>query len=559
MANTVTSQVINNGQKRLVMKFTNFSDGTAETGVIKVDAQSPTNGVTVQGQTIVPGVHLKVGRVIYDVSGMDLRIQFDATVDADMLVLAGHGTMDFEDISRLSNPGPVALPESTGSIVFTTVGAVPGSSYSVILEMIKGVPRTVADSAVPVTDFNFVGPLPAPFTFTRASNGWYFDSTGILQVAANDTARVDYDPTGASLPGTLLEAASTNQVRNPRLEGATPGTPGTAPTNCAVLVTAGLASSIVAAGSESGIPQFDVRIFGTTTGVAAVNIRLETTTGIAALTGQIWTASAFFRLIAGGFGAPSAGPFLQINEYTSGGTFVAGGNVAIAPTGAGLATQRAIYTRTLSGGGTVGAMAPLFVINYPASTVVDFTIRIGLPQCEQLGYASSPIMPPAGSPAASTRAADNLTLALPYAGFPGAVGWTAVLEFVPLAFPSSALALGLCASTGAADTTYALVGGTGNVLVNKRVASVSVTSSTAATLVVGATAKIAIAQNTVDAHMSGNGGAVVVAANAGYPTMITLSIGRAPNSGTNYQPMRGRRLRLWPRKLSDAELQAVTA
>ena len=142
MADAVTSQTLINGQKNLVMKFTNLSDGTGESAVKKVDATLAANGVIVQGQTIVPGVHLKVGRVIYNVQGMALRLLWDATTDADMLVLEGFGTQDFEDVSRLSNPGTSALPGATGSILFTTVGATSGSSYSVTLEMIKGVPQS---------------------------------------------------------------------------------------------------------------------------------------------------------------------------------------------------------------------------------------------------------------------------------------------------------------------------------------------------------------------------------------------------------------------------------
>jgi hypothetical protein len=410
-------------------------------------------------------------------------------------------------------------------------------------------PRFGPGPLPPAIEFGFLGSLPGPFTFARASNASYFDSIGTLQTAATDVARVGYDPTGASLPGTLLEATSTNQIRNPRCEGAVPGTPGTAPTNMAVLATAGLAFSIVAAGAESGIPQLDVRVFGTTTGAATVNIRFETTTGIAALTGQTWTASAFFRLIAGGFGAPTSGPFLQINEGTAAGAFVAGGGVAITPTGAALNTQRVTYTRTLSGGATVAIMYPLFVVNYPTASVVDFTIRIGLPQAEQQAYASSPIMPPVGVPNVSTRAADNLSLLLPYAGFPGPVGWTAALEFVPLALPGNVVALGIGGASG--DYATGVIGGDNKLYATKSVGGVSVASSgTAATVAIGALAKAILAQDTVDLRASLNGSAVISAVNAGYPAMSALRLMQS-------QPGRLRRLRLWPRKLSDAEVQAA--
>src|SRR6185437_1933563 len=104
--------------------------------------------------------------------------------------------------------------------------------------------------------FSFLGPLPGVFTFSRASLGWYFDAAGTLQQAANDTARVDYDPIGASLPGTLLEASSTNMVRNPRAEGA--NAPSTMPTNWSAQTTNGLTTTVSAAVTETGIPACDI-------------------------------------------------------------------------------------------------------------------------------------------------------------------------------------------------------------------------------------------------------------------------------------------------------------
>lgn len=51
-------------------------------------------------------------------------------------------------------------------------------------------------------------------SFTRASTGSYFDSTGALQSAANDTPRITFDPSTLICSGLLLEAAATNLVLN---------------------------------------------------------------------------------------------------------------------------------------------------------------------------------------------------------------------------------------------------------------------------------------------------------------------------------------------------------
>ena len=47
--------------------------------------------------------------------------------------------------------------------------------------------------------------------FTRASTGTYYDSAGVLQTAAIDAPRFDYDPQTLQLKGLLLEDTSTNQ------------------------------------------------------------------------------------------------------------------------------------------------------------------------------------------------------------------------------------------------------------------------------------------------------------------------------------------------------------
>jgi hypothetical protein len=157
MADTVTTQVLENGPKRLVVKCTNFSDGTGESGVTKVNATSSGSfGVVVQGQTFYPGLHLKITDIWYDVHGGGLRIQWHASSNVDILVLGGFGHWRFSDV-RAGFQGLVntAASGATGSIDFTTVGftnvwagsavaTVPYSGgysgYTVILELNKGIP-----------------------------------------------------------------------------------------------------------------------------------------------------------------------------------------------------------------------------------------------------------------------------------------------------------------------------------------------------------------------------------------------------------------------------------
>jgi hypothetical protein len=59
-------------------------------------------------------------------------------------------------------------------------------------------------------DFMVPGVLDPRITFTRASTGTYFNSDGVMQTAAINAPRWDYDPSTLALRGLLLEDARTN-------------------------------------------------------------------------------------------------------------------------------------------------------------------------------------------------------------------------------------------------------------------------------------------------------------------------------------------------------------
>lgn len=131
MADAVTTQIIQNGPRNLVLKFTNFSDGTGESGVVKVDATS----TTYADQGVVPGIHLKVARIIFAVTGGSVRMQWVATSNVDLWDISGFGTYDY-------TYAPLIVPVvtgATGQISFTTQGFASGSSYTIDIEMFKGV------------------------------------------------------------------------------------------------------------------------------------------------------------------------------------------------------------------------------------------------------------------------------------------------------------------------------------------------------------------------------------------------------------------------------------
>lgn len=58
----------------------------------------------------------------------------------------------------------------------------------------------------PVISFSYLtGTLPSSLILARASRGTYFDSAGSMQIAAENTPRIDYDPVTLGGKGLLLE------------------------------------------------------------------------------------------------------------------------------------------------------------------------------------------------------------------------------------------------------------------------------------------------------------------------------------------------------------------
>lgn len=126
MADTVTSQTIMDGTKTTVMKFTNVSDGTGETAVVKADASALLNAPT----------KLKIMRMWAMTNGMAVNVLFDAT--ADVLALTAPADeaihLDFRSFGGINNNAGSGV---TGDIAFTTVGASAGDTYSIVLELSK--------------------------------------------------------------------------------------------------------------------------------------------------------------------------------------------------------------------------------------------------------------------------------------------------------------------------------------------------------------------------------------------------------------------------------------
>jgi len=123
MADAVTSQVLFNGEKTIVIKFTNISDGTGEAAVTKVAAATY-------------GTNVSIRKIHYSTFGMGVQILWDATADvlAWYVPADSDGVVDFERWGGIANNAGAGV---TGNIQFTTVGHTLNDVYSIVLEMDK--------------------------------------------------------------------------------------------------------------------------------------------------------------------------------------------------------------------------------------------------------------------------------------------------------------------------------------------------------------------------------------------------------------------------------------
>jgi len=130
MADTVATQILFQGDKVLVMKFTDASDGTGETAVKKVDV---TTLATYQGKACTA---VQIDKVYALTHGMQVRLLWEATANGTIMTIPQNvmQTMDFDQFGGLDNNTTTG---KTGNILFTTLDASSGDTYTIILVMRK--------------------------------------------------------------------------------------------------------------------------------------------------------------------------------------------------------------------------------------------------------------------------------------------------------------------------------------------------------------------------------------------------------------------------------------
>jgi hypothetical protein len=384
------------------------------------------------------------------------------------------------------------------------------------------------DANPPSLDLTFMvpGSLDPRITFTRASTATYFDSAGVLQTAAINAPRWDYDPAMLALRGMLIEEARTNLW----LQSANAA-------NAAWVSGSAVVAAPVVTANQTAAPD------GTLTAarvaypaVAGTNAYSELYQAIPTTGGNTYTHSLWLKGSVGGE---------QLYIACLSGA-----------TGRALCTlttqwQRFSYTTTGTVTGTgyflVGVDLREAQTSKPAQTVYVWGGQV-----EVGAFATSHIPT---TTATVTRAIEvaNVT---PLGTWFNANAGSLLIEFDSL---KSGVVIGGFSSGAFANVIYFGTNG-----VSSNVASVNVNATGTVVSYTGITQKMALAYATARLVSCNNGGATGTnAALAASPYLWTsnLTIGNAPWAPSNATTAlcgHARRVSYWSRALTDAEMQAVT-
>jgi hypothetical protein len=236
-------------------------------------------------------------------------------------------------------------------------------------------------------------------TFSRASTATYFDSTGTLQTAAANTPRFDYDPSTLAPKGILIEESKTNSIPNSTMQGVAAGTPGTLPTGWfAGYNPGGFSYQVIGTGTEKGMSYVDIRFYGNT---AADEIQMVPGPGSAASAGQIWTGSAYMRMVGG--------TTAKLSTVSTRMTWTNPAYISFSATNLiSNISSSTLYRGAITATAPATTTTVTSSINLIANAAgADITLRIAAPQREIGTFASSYIPT---TNAAVTRNSDRLTI-----------------------------------------------------------------------------------------------------------------------------------------------------
>jgi hypothetical protein len=409
--------------------------------------------------------------------------------------------------------------------------------------------------SAPTLSLNFLsGSLDSRITFTRASTGTYFDSAGVLQTAAINAPRFDYDPSTLAAQGLLIEEARTNLLTYSedfsnaawaKTDITVTADNTTAPNGTATadLLTEGVAgtafitrvtSSLVAAGSTVSAAIYVKR----SSVVQWIRVRVANTT--ATNGGNVW-----FNIQTGALG----------NQTNIGAGTATKGTI----TAVGNSWYRITATTTLAVGDITAS------IGFTSASANGSTTRVNSSaywvwgaQLEAGSFATSYIPTTA---AAATRAQDfaSVNTLTPWYNATQGTLLAVATPYSPITNSVNQILASLDDGTSLERSRVARVATSGFVIGAVTAANVVVYNASVDIVWGAATAgKTILAYKDADNKVGFNGVLNTAGTSAaGVPTVTKLTIGAGFNS---LSPWNGAIsfITYYPSRLSDAELQALT-
>ncbi|HNS44186.1 MAG TPA: hypothetical protein PKH37_03040 [Alphaproteobacteria bacterium] len=393
-------------------------------------------------------------------------------------------------------------------------------------------------------------------SFTRNSVGTYFDSSGNLQTAGNNTPRFDHDPVTHVAKGILIEEQRTNGVRNNNMQGSVAGTlggGGVLPTTWQTTGSNGISIAVNGTGTESGISYIDIRFFGTTTTAGPRGVAFNTLTGCSATPSGNNKLSAYLKLQAGNL--TNVSYWALIGQGRDIGGTPTGEYRASTPvfTSAALSQQRYNSSLVFTNAATDHYMPYLEFYPTGAGVPIDVTVRVGMPQCEQGAFVTS-VIPTTN--ATVTRQSDIITVPTG--------GWYSQLSGTLYGYGTSVV-MGI-------DHRLATVRKNASDYYGLRVTAANqaqlvaydvggIKSVTSGGVVPSGDVKIAAVQNSNDLAVAYNGGSLNSSAAWSPVTAAYLAIGYdgvALASGFAFMNGYIKGIKYYPNRISNTQLQLLT-
>ena len=154
MAATATQQIISNGPRNLVLRYT-IAGTTGDAAAVKL--------VDISALDSNLGLHdLRLDKASWSLTGFSLKLIWDSTTDRDLIELSsGWGKVDFTSVGGIYNNSGAG---ATGDVMFTTTGyTASGEGGSIVLSFKKkgrGVIETAQSESPGVGSLILTGSIP---------------------------------------------------------------------------------------------------------------------------------------------------------------------------------------------------------------------------------------------------------------------------------------------------------------------------------------------------------------------------------------------------------------